>query len=384
MVNNFVKVRLIVLVAAVVQAAVVARPLPAQSVFDSWLKPRSPPRPSQSSAPHPSVVRIIVQEKDGVAYGSGTLIDVRDQHGLVVTNWHVVRDASGEITVVFPDGFRSAARVLKVDNNWDLAALVIWRPNVQPVPVSTIAPRPGDTLTIAGYGSGNYRAVTGRCTQYVAPGTNQPYEMVELSAQARQGDSGGPIFNDRGELAGVLFGASRGTTSGSYAGRVRWFLASLAPELGHPDTAVVASRPQPQVASPPINFGVQTQPKAEALASSSPPTYSTAESFGDAGRVSEAYPVQSSPPQAYSVTEPRSAPRLPFQQSPIFETTETSTFTAADANTLTAPTSQPPQPDEFDVTTLIGNTPLEKAKAVLAVIGLMAVLLQVARVFGKS
>ena len=43
---------------------------------------------------------------------------------------------------------------------------------------------------------------------------------------AREGDSGGPIFNERGELAGVLFGSGGGATAGSYAGRVREFLKS--------------------------------------------------------------------------------------------------------------------------------------------------------------
>ena len=43
--------------------------------------------------------------------------------GLVVTNWHVVRDATGQVEVVFPDGFRSAAKVLATDPDWDLAAL---------------------------------------------------------------------------------------------------------------------------------------------------------------------------------------------------------------------------------------------------------------------
>jgi S1-C subfamily serine protease len=84
-------------------------------------------------------------------------------------------------------------------------------------------------LTIAGYGSGDYRAAAGRCTQYVAPDSNQPFEMVELDTAARQGDSGGPIFNSRGELAGVLFGTGHGTTSGSYCGRVRGFLESVLP-----------------------------------------------------------------------------------------------------------------------------------------------------------
>lgn len=182
--------------------------------------------------PHPAVVRVVAQERNAESHGSGTLIDVREDCGLVVTNWHVVRDAVGKIEVRFPGGFVSPARVRKADKVWDLAALVIWRPPVEPVRISRQPPRRGEPLTIAGYGPGTYRAVAGRCTQYVAPGVNYPPEMVELSAEARQGDSGGPIFNDQGELAGVLFGAARGTTTGSYGGRVREFLASIVTDPG--------------------------------------------------------------------------------------------------------------------------------------------------------
>lgn len=182
--------------------------------------------------PHPAVVRIIVPEGDATSYGSGTLIDVRDQFGLVITNWHVVRDGKGDVEVVFPDGFRSQARPLKVDADWDLAALVIWRPPAAPVRIAARAPQSGDQLTICGYGQGQYRAATGRCTKYYAPKLELPQHMVELDVEARQGDSGGPIFNDRGELAGVLFGAGGGTTLGSFGGRVQTFLTSLAPDIG--------------------------------------------------------------------------------------------------------------------------------------------------------
>ena len=34
------------------------------------------------------------------------------------TNWHVVSDVTGPVNVVFPDGFRSTARVLRVDLTW--------------------------------------------------------------------------------------------------------------------------------------------------------------------------------------------------------------------------------------------------------------------------
>jgi hypothetical protein len=200
---------------------------------------------SQTGAtrPHPAVARIIVPERDGTSYGSGTLVDVRDQYGLVVTNWHVVRDATDRIEVVFPDGFRSYGQALKVDKDWDLAALVIWKPNASPVPLANSAPQPGDVLTIAGYGKGTYRALRGNCTQYLSPTVKLPREMVEVSVAARQGDSGGPIFNSRGELAGVLWGAGSATTLGSYVGRVGGFLTSVAPHIG------TAQQPQTQIAA---------------------------------------------------------------------------------------------------------------------------------------
>jgi hypothetical protein len=203
--------------------------------------------------PHPAVARIIVPEGDCTAFGSGTLVGVRGDRGLVVTNWHVVRDSAGLVEVVFPDGFRSHARPLKVDQDWDLAALVIWRPtNIEPVKIATQPPRQGDPLTIHGYGRGKYRVATGRCTTYYSPQPNFPHEIIELDAEARQGDSGGPIFNQSGEMAGVLFGAGQGCTMGSFAPRVRVFLTAVAPDIdqdSRPQMAV-ADRPPPVVSMP--------------------------------------------------------------------------------------------------------------------------------------
>ena len=155
--------------------------------------------------------------------------------------------------VVFPNGFRSAARVLRTDRNWDLAALAIWRPlDIAPVPISPYAPRYGDTLTIAGYGPGWYRAATGRCAEYVSPSANFPAEMVEVTVSARQGDSGGPILNSRGEIAGVLFGTGDGRTTGSYGGRVRKFLEPVLDDFCRlsPSPTMIAQQPPP-VAPPP-------------------------------------------------------------------------------------------------------------------------------------
>ena len=199
----------------------------------------SPPAPA-AQTPHPAVVRVIAAEQNGASLGTGALVAVDEAHGLVVTNWHVVRDATGPITVVFPDGFRSGALLLKTDRDWDLAALAIQRPQAQPLPLAIAPPRPGEPLSIAGYGpEGAYRAVAGRCVKYHTPGGNLPHEIIEVDVEARRGDSGGPICNSRGEIAGILFGAagniwSGGYTMGSYCGRVRLFLAAAYVDFQRP------------------------------------------------------------------------------------------------------------------------------------------------------
>jgi hypothetical protein len=204
------------------------------------------PEPVPKQTPHPAVVRVVATDRDGLSLGSGTLVDANDDYGLIITNWHVVRDAVGPIEVVFPDGFHSPARVVRTDREWDLASLLIWKPAVQPVPISTDPPRPGDRLTIAGYGSGNYKMQSGACTQYLAPAPGKPLEIVELAAAARHGDSGGPILNTRGELAGVLFGEGGGRTDGSYGGRVHQFLQLTANDLQKlPSTNLAKSTSQP-------------------------------------------------------------------------------------------------------------------------------------------
>ncbi len=99
----------------------------------SWTAPTAI---STNRSAHPAVVRITAQGKGSVSYGSGCLVAVNATHGLVITNWHVINEATGPVTVDFPDGFESAATIQKVDRDWDLAALTIWKPNVAPVTMS--------------------------------------------------------------------------------------------------------------------------------------------------------------------------------------------------------------------------------------------------------
>ncbi|MFO0868059.1 MAG: trypsin-like peptidase domain-containing protein [Pirellulales bacterium] len=373
-----------------------ARPLPTETeAAPTTLLSRPLDRVPLAQLPHPAVAKVIAPERNAESHGSGTLVDVRDDCGLVITNWHVVRDATGTITVRFPNGFTSPARVRKVDKDWDLAALVIWRPPIEPVPIARQVPRRGDLLTIAGYGPGPYRAATGRCIQYVAPGMNFPPEMVELSAEARQGDSGGPIFNDRGELAGVLFGAARGTTTGSYCGRVRVFLSNIVP---NPGSAPAGAPPTPNgnaanLAQAPLPPSPTPNPTAERTLAGLPPPPTT---NGVAAPPASAIPDPAShpagalpqlppaPDTAANAATFASAPQLPLDNQPPPAASRgdpSQGWTATPfPQRVGEPTALPAAaaPTLEQLLSLDGN-PWEKAKTVLALIGLLSVLWQVGR-----
>lgn len=184
--------------------------------------------PPDAGRPRPVVARVSAATGPSLDIGSGVLVQVAGDTGIVLTNWHVVRGNRHAVTVAWPDGTKSAGRVLAWDDAWDLAAVAVARPGAPPVPIAAQAPRIGDRLTIAGYGPhGKYLEQTGEVTMYASPTGRHPQQWVECRAAARQGDSGGPMFNADGELAGVLFGARDGLTVGSCSTRLRAFLASV-------------------------------------------------------------------------------------------------------------------------------------------------------------
>jgi len=216
--------------------AVFAMGLPGAYAEDFGIARRTPAQPLQQPNQQvlPYVVRIIAFDSSGQSFGTGSYVGTYSEYGVVLTNWHVVCETEPNrlVHVHFPSGFSSFGAVVKTDPKWDLALIAISKPP-QSIPTLSIAQtpsKPDDPLWIAGFGSGTYRCVEGRCRRYMAPerptdGTAPLNEIIEVSVSARKGDSGGPILNQRGELAGVLFGSDMiRNTAGSYSGRVSRFL----------------------------------------------------------------------------------------------------------------------------------------------------------------
>ncbi|GAG40405.1 unnamed protein product, partial [marine sediment metagenome] len=177
--------------------------------------------------PNPAACRIRNDFGREAYMGSGTLIDKDQRYGLVVTCQHIFRKGKGTITCSFPDGNRYKAVLLNTDGPWDLAALLIKPPPANPVTVASVAPKAGDTVTSCGYGpDGQYWCNRGRVTGYVRTQSTGSNETLELTGRARDGDSGGPVFNTKGQLVAVLWGTDGRTVGGTYCGRVDKFLLS--------------------------------------------------------------------------------------------------------------------------------------------------------------
>ena len=158
--------------------------------------------------------------------------------------------------VLFPDGSRFEASVLGSDRTWDLAALGIAPPRATPVAVAADHPQPGDRLRSCGYGpDGRYWCNQGRALGYARANT-ATHETLELSGYARDGDSGGPVLNGRGELVAVLWGTDGRTVEGTYCGRIRKFLRgilSLGSPRWQPDSVPLAPGSSPPgEAAPPV------------------------------------------------------------------------------------------------------------------------------------
>ena len=146
---------------------------------------------------------------------------------VVLTARHVVRDAR-TIVVRLVTGKEHTARVL-VTSQWDCTVLQLDGDPVGVEPAKmelgeAAVFHAGDRLTSCGYGGLETKlaANTGLFVGYrrgASDGDGHD-DWFEMSGPARQGDSGGPIFNERGRVVGILWGTDGKTVIGVQAGRL--------------------------------------------------------------------------------------------------------------------------------------------------------------------
>ena len=149
--------------------------------------------------------------------GSG--IVVRDS-GLVVTNYHVIAGAA-KLTVVLSTGERRPATFVADDSPFhDFAVLKMQGGGLRAAPIGdSDALRPGDPLLVVSSGLVTYEnqvkagVVSALHIDFPRDGVVLQ-DMVQTDASVNHGDSGGALFNQAGEVVGLVTTVVRQNPSG--------------------------------------------------------------------------------------------------------------------------------------------------------------------------
>jgi Do/DeqQ family serine protease len=136
--------------------------------------------------------------------GSGVLVD---QSGVIVTNYHVIRDAD-EVKVATPDGREFESKVLLKDESIDLAVLKI--ESKDPFPAVSIgdsdALEVGDLVLAIGNPFGVGQTTTSGIVSALARshiGISDFGFFIQTDAAINPGNSGGALVNMAGQLIGI-------------------------------------------------------------------------------------------------------------------------------------------------------------------------------------
>ena len=151
------------------------------------------------------------QQDQPVQAGAGTGFII-DEEGHIVTNWHVVTGGSSYV-VILSDGTEVEAELIGEDPRDDLAVVKI-DPSAVPATVplgESSALQPGQTVLAIGsplgaFGNSVTRGIVSALDrdQLGQEGICQSYtNLIQHDAAINQGNSGGPLFNLRGEVIGV-------------------------------------------------------------------------------------------------------------------------------------------------------------------------------------
>lgn len=159
------------------------------------------------------------QPRQGMSQGSGFFIS---QDGYIVTNNHVV-DKASEVQIVTDDGKTLEAKVIGTDPRTDLALLKVNEGGSFPfVQLATAKPRIGDWVLAVGNPFGLGGTVTAGIVSAQGRDIGSgPYDdFLQIDAAVNRGNSGGPTFNQKGEVVGVntaIFSPSGGNVGIAFA-----------------------------------------------------------------------------------------------------------------------------------------------------------------------
>jgi serine protease Do len=151
----------------------------------------------------------------GAVSGSGFIIS---SNGYILTNYHVIQQAvegGYDVNVYLYDGTEYVATVVGYEQDNDVAVLKIDVDNLDPVTIGD-----SDSIDVGEsvYAVGNplgeleYTMTTGTVSALnrdisstdSSTGTTTTINMFQIDAAVNSGNSGGPVYNSRGEVIGIV------------------------------------------------------------------------------------------------------------------------------------------------------------------------------------
>jgi thiol-disulfide isomerase/thioredoxin len=242
------------------RAAPASRPMPVTPAAQPLAErePADPFRRHYEERLLAASVRIKVKDRDGHAYGSGTIIDAADDEALILTCGHIFRDSNGQgpITVdLFGPGApqQLEGRLLAFDLKRDLGLLVI-RPGVTvtPAPVARPECRVGRQDAVASVGCDHGRDATVLHSRITNVNKYLGEPNLQVAGQPVVGRSGGGLFNAEGQVIGVCNAADPEDNEGIFAALASIHAALDSCQLGHiyksrPADELIAVAPPPRM-----------------------------------------------------------------------------------------------------------------------------------------
>ncbi len=166
---------------------------------------------TQTATHHQSIVQVTASG----GTGTGVVVHVNKDkpikdgyEGYCLTAWHVVAEVNdNSIKVVYRNGRRAkGCRVLKTDEETDVALIWAWIPKgIEAAKVANEPIKGGDKLEFTGLGGGSDLQC---CLRHFSAVASSPTTLEKIFADVPllPGDSGGPVFNEKREVVGIISG----------------------------------------------------------------------------------------------------------------------------------------------------------------------------------
>ena len=137
--------------------------------------------------------------------GSGFVLS---KDGYILTNYHVVKNAE-TVTVTLYSGEEFDARYIGGEEDYDIAVIKVEAENLQPVTLGDSATlNVGDHVLAIGNPLGELTfSMSGGMVSCVDRAINvdgTPFNMIQTDTSINPGNSGGPLFNQYGEVVGIV------------------------------------------------------------------------------------------------------------------------------------------------------------------------------------